>query len=390
MNWFSQIGSILRREIGIIRKRPLYILGSVVPMLVSTVFFLTFLGEGMPQDLRIGIVDLDQTSTSRNFRQQLDATQLGQALPFESVAQARREMETGRISAFVVIPERFNEDIQANRCPKMGVYVNTMNPVIGGALAYKDILTMVNLTNGAVQREVLRAKGVNEREIMGRIQPVVVDAHTIGNGPTNYGYYLNNMILTGILAMCIVLVIAYSLASELKYGTSRHLLESADGSVVTAVVGKMVPYTVLFALLGVGIQLILFGWLHYPLKGSIGWMILAMLALVLAYEGIAIFIVSLVPTLRLSVCIGALYSVLGFSFAGFTLPISSLPAGLQGLSVLFPLRFYYQIFVREVIYGTGFAGWWPYLTALLAYLILPFLTAKRLENAYRYQNYPRN
>ena len=225
---------------------------------------------------------------------------------------------------------------------------------------------------------------------MGRIQPVVVDAHTIGNGPTNYGYYLNNMILTGILAMCIVLVIAYSLASELKYGTSRHLLESADGSVVTAVVGKMVPYTVLFALLGVGIQLILFGWLHYPLKGSIGWMILAMLALVLAYEGIAIFIVSLVPTLRLSVCIGALYSVLGFSFAGFTLPISSLPAGLQGLSVLFPLRFYYQIFVREVIYGTGFAGWWPYLTALLAYLILPFLTAKRLENAYRYQNYPRN
>ena len=360
MNWFSQIGSILRREIGIIRKRPLYILGSVVPMLVSTVFFLTFLGEGMPQDLRIGIVDLDQTSTSRNFRQQLDATQLGQALPFESVAQARRE------------------------------YVNTMNPVIGGALAYKDILTMVNLTNGAVQREVLRAKGVNEREIMGRIQPVVVDAHTIGNGPTNYGYYLNNMILTGILAMCIVLVIAYSLASELKYGTSRHLLESADGSVVTAVVGKMVPYTVLFALLGVGIQLILFGWLHYPLKGSIGWMILAMLALVLAYEGIAIFIVSLVPTLRLSVCIGALYSVLGFSFAGFTLPISSLPAGLQGLSVLFPLRFYYQIFVREVIYGTGFAGWWPYLTALLAYLILPFLTAKRLENAYRYQNYPRN
>ena len=48
MNWFSQIGSILRREIGIIRKRPLYILGSVVPMLVSTVFFLTFLGGFIP------------------------------------------------------------------------------------------------------------------------------------------------------------------------------------------------------------------------------------------------------------------------------------------------------------------------------------------------------
>ena len=383
------IWNIIRREIRIWRERPLYIIASVGVLLFNAVFYLTLMRDGLPKDLPIGVVDLDQSSTSRSFCQQLDATQLGQVIYYDDLHRARHDMETGRLTSFLVIPEHFNADIQASRQPHIGYYVNSLY-FVGGALAYKDILTMVNLTNGAVQREVLRAKGVNEREIMGRIQPVVVDAHTIGNGPTNYGYYLNNMILTGILAMCIVLVIAYSLASELKYGTSRHLLESADGSVVTAVVGKMVPYTVLFALLGVGIQLILFGWLHYPLKGSIGWMILAMLALVLAYEGIAIFIVSLVPTLRLSVCIGALYSVLGFSFAGFTLPISSLPAGLQGLSVLFPLRFYYQIFVREVIYGTGFAGWWPYLTALLAYLILPFLTAKRLENAYRYQNYPRN
>ena len=390
MSLFEQIGKVVRREADIVRKRPLYIFGSVVPMIVSTVFFLTFLGEGLPQDLRIGVVDQDFSSTSRNFCQQLDATQLGSVVHFGTVAEARREMETGRISAFVVIPERFNEDIQANRCPKMGVYVNTMNPVIGGALAYKDILTMVNLTNGAVQREVLRAKGVDEREIMGRIQPLVVDAHTIGNGPTSYAYYLNNMILAGILAMCIVLVIAYSLASELKYGTSKQLLECSGDSVAIAVAGKLLPYTVLFTAMGVAVQLILFGFLHYPLRGSIGWMIVAMLAMVLACEAMAVFIVSLVPTLRLSVCISALYSVLGFSFAGFTLPISSLPVWLQGVSAIFPLRFYYQIFVREALYGAGFAGWWPYLVCLLCYCLLPFLTAKRLDGAYRYQNYPRN
>ena len=389
MNMWQNVWAVVRRELEIWRKRPVYLTGSLATMLFCTIFFVTFLRDGLPEELPIGVVDYDNSTLTRNFIRQLDATQLGRVVEYRTYAEARADMQRGTITSVCVLPENMYADVLANRQPTFTFYVNGLY-FVGGSLAYKDILTMVNLTNGAVQREVLRAKGVNEREIMGRIQPVVVDAHTIGNGPTNYGYYLNNMILTGILAMCIVLVIAYSLASELKYGTSRHLLESADGSVVTAVVGKMVPYTVLFALLGVGIQLILFGWLHYPLKGSIGWMILAMLALVLAYEGIAIFIVSLVPTLRLSVCIGALYSVLGFSFAGFTLPISSLPAGLQGLSVLFPLRFYYQIFVREVIYGTGFAGWWPYLTALLAYLILPFLTAKRLENAYRYQNYPRN
>ena len=384
------LGRVIRRELHIIRKRPVYGLGSVGAMVLSMVFFLTFFRSGVPENLPIGVVDLDQSSTSRLFRQQLDATQLGRAIPFLTVAEARREMETGRINAFIVIPDHFNEDVQAFRRPKMGIYVNTMEPVVGGALAYKDLLTMVNLTNGAVQREVLRMKGVSEREIMGRIQPIVVDAHMIGNAPTNYGYYLNNMILPGILAMCVMLIVAYALGSELKYGTSKQLLETADGSIVTAVVGKLIPYTVLFCTMGIVLVLFLYGWMHYPIRGSVGWMILAVVLLVFASEAVATLIVSLVPTLRLSVCISALYSVLAFSFAGFTLPVSSLPAGLQGLSCIFPLRFYYQIFVREVLYGTGFAGWWGFLTILLAFLLLPFPAAKRLKDAYQYQNYPRN
>ena len=384
------LGRVVRREVDIIRKRPVYGLGSVGAMVLSMVFFLTFFRSGVPENLPIGVVDLDQTSTSRLFRQQLDATQLGQVIAFTTVAEARREMETGRINAYIVIPDRFNEDIQSFRRPKMGIYVNTMEPVVGGALAYKDLLTMVNLTNGAVQREVLRLKGVSEREILGRIQPIVVDAHMIGNAPTNYGYYLNNMILPGILCMCVLLICAYALGSELKYGTSRHLLETADGSIITAVAGKLIPYTLLFCTMGIALVLTLYGWMHYPIRGSVGWMILAVVGMVLACEAVAVLIVSLVPTLRLSVCISALYSVLAFSFAGFTLPVSALPAGLQGLSCLFPLRFYYQIFVREVLYGTGFAGWWMYLCALLLFLPLPLLLGKRLRNAYQYQNYPRN
>lgn len=384
------LGRVIRRELGIIRKRPVYGLGSVGAMLLSMVFFLTFFQNGIPENLPIGVVDLDQSSASRLFSQQLDATQLGRAIAFPTVAEARREMETGRINAFVVIPDRFDADVQSFRRPKMGIYVNTMQPVVGGALAYKDVLTMVNLTNGAVQREVLRMKGVSEGEIMGRIQPVVIDAHMIGNAPTNYGYYLNNMILPGILAMCVMLIVAYALGSELKYGTSKQLLETADGSIVTAVVGKLIPYTVVFCTMGIILILFLYGWMHYPIRGSVGWMILAIVVMVFACEAVATLIVSLVPTLRLSVCISALYSVLAFSFAGFTLPVSALPAGLQGLSCIFPLRFYYQIFVREVLYGTGFAGWWMYLVVLLLFLLLPFAASRRLRNAYQYQNYPRN
>ena len=386
----KRILDIVRRELHLWTKRPIYLVGSLGVMLATALFFLTFFGKGLPDNIPIGVVDKDNSSTSRNFVQQLDATQLGKVVSFGSVAEARRQMETGRISAYVIIPERFDEDVQAFRCPKIGVYVNAMNPVIGGALSYKDILFMVNLTNGAVQREVLRAKGVAENEIMARIQPMVIDAHNIGNAPTSYAYYLCNMILTGVLAMSIMLVVSYALASELKYGTSRELMALGENSASLAVFAKLIPYTLLFTALGTILQLVLFGPLHYPLKGSIWAMILAMLLLVIAYEAIAVFVVSMVPTLRLSVCISALYSVLGFSFAGFTLPISSLPVALQGMSWLYPLRFYYKIYVQEAIFGVGFSGWWISAVALLVFLLIPLLGIKRLEGAYINQNYPRN
>ncbi|MBR4525142.1 MAG: ABC transporter permease [Bacteroidales bacterium] len=390
MKLFEQIEKVAGREIRIWKDRPLYLWGSVGVMLLSALFFLTFFGSGLPEKLPIGVVDLDGSSTSRNFSAQLDATQLGRVIPFGDVTEARKQLDRGDICAFVVIPEHFDREVQSFHCPKMGVYANTLYPVIGGALAYKDVMFMVNLTNGAVQRQVLRAKGKTDREIMGIIQPLVLDAHNIGNGPTSYAYYLCNMILAGILAMAIMLVVSYSLGSELKFGTSKHLLEFSDGSIVTAVLGKLLPYTVLFTLLGTCLQLLMFGILGYPLQGSIWWMIVAMLCMVMSYEALAVFIVSMVPTLRLGVCISALYSVLGFSFAGFTLPVESLPAWLQGLSDIYPLRFYYQIFVREALYGTGFAGWWPSLVALLLFQALPYFSFGRLKDAYQYQKYPRN
>ena len=136
--------------------------------------------------------------------------------------------------------------------------------------------------------------------------------------------------------------------------------------------------------------MIMFGPLHYPLAGSVWVMLLATLLLVLATEAVAVFVVSMVPTLRISVCISALYSVLAFSFAGFTLPVTSLPAALRGMSCIYPIRFYYQIFVREAYFGSGFAGWWPMCVCLLLFGLLPAIGSKRLYNAYKYQQYPRN
>lgn len=388
MNFWQHIGAVVRRELRIMRNRPIYLLGSVVTVAFCAIFFLTFLKQGLPHDLPIGIVDLDNSSLSRNFARQLDATQLGKVLKYDSFAEAREDMQSGKITAVCVIPAGMYADVQASRRPTFTYYLNGLY-FVGGALSYKNILTMINLADGAVQREVLRAKGVNEDAIMGRIQPVNVDVHQIGNQYTNYGYYLTNIFLPGVLALTVVIILIYSLGAELKYGTSRHLLSTAGGSMYNALFGKLVVYTTLFSVIGLILILLMYDWMHFPIKGSIWNMFLAIVLLVLASESVAIFIIGLLPIPRLALSIGALYSVLAFSMSGFTLPVETMPPYIQGLAEAFPLRHYFLFYSREVIFGTGFAGWWQEVIHLLIFLLLPSLVIYRLKGAYVRQNFPK-
>lgn len=385
----SNFWSVVRREMRIILQRPIFFIASFVVLGINALFYVTFTEEGIPHDLPIAVVDMDGSSTSRNFRQQLDATPYGEVVEYPTFTDAREDMQKGRITAIVVLPEGLNEDIQASRRPTIEFYVNTLY-FVGGAMAYKDILTMVNLTNGAVQRQVLRARGVPDRQIMGMIQPIVLDQHQIGNVTTHYGIYLNNILLPGILELIIILITIYALGQELKYGTSRHLLKVAGNNPWNAIIGKLVPYTIIYTVMGFLTVLFLYHWMGYPIAGSIWNMFWAMLLLTIASECVGVLIIEMIPTLRLAISVGALISILAFSLTGFTLPIEAMPDWIAPVSAIFPLRHYYMWFVQEVIWGSGMAGWWREAVHLLLYAFLPLIGFNRLYKAYKHLNYPRN
>lgn len=388
MGFWKDIWAVIQRELLILVNRPLYLLGTVVPMVFCMVFCLTFFRDGLPHDLPIAVVDNDNTSLSRNFIRQLDATQLGESVRFDSFTEARHAMQSGKVTSIIVLPKGMSEKVQAQRQPQIEYYLNGLY-FVGGALAYKDILMMINLANGAYQREILRMKGYSDEAIMGLIQPIVVDTHQIGNAYTNYGYYLTNLLLPGFLELIIIIVTIYSLGMELKYGTSKQLLKVAGGSIVKALMGKIFVATIVFTLMGLILMVTLYQWMHFPISGSIWNMFLDVFLLVMASEAIGITIIGFLPVPRLALSVGALYSVLAFSLTGFTMPLEAMSPWIQGLGTAFPLRHYYLFFIQEVVFGAGFAGWWKEVVYLLLFLLVPLVILPRLKNAYIYQNYPK-
>lgn len=384
----NKLFSVIKRELDRWRQMPVFAIGSVVVMAFCSVFYLTFLSKGVPSDVPIGVVDYDNSTLTRNFIRQLDATQLGKVIHYSSFSSAREDMQKGVITSVCLLPEGMYADVQAQRHPCFTFYVNTLY-FLGGSLAYKDILTMINLTSGAIQREELRMRGVDEESIMGRLRPIDIDIHMIGNATMNYGAYLANMMLPGVLEMVIVIMIIYAVGTELKYSTSTKLLETTGNSIISAIGGKLIIYTALFTVLAFSLEFLLYGWMKFPLASSVGWMLLDSLLLVISSEAIALVIIGAVPVLRFALSIGALYSVMAFSMTGFTLPVEAMSESIRGLSCIFPLRHYYQMYVQCGIYGTGLEGCYREIIHMLVFLFTPLFVLPRLHKAYLYQNYPK-
>ncbi|MCQ2299422.1 MAG: ABC transporter permease [Bacteroidales bacterium] len=381
------IKQVLSREIRRIVSRPVYLVASIGTMTLIYVFFLTFMHEGLPQQLPVGVVDMDNSSISRRLARELDATQNVQVVAkYSSFAEARDAMQRGKIYAFFLVPENCYSDILAFKRPTISYYIN-QGYLLGGSLSMKSMLTLANLASPAVQRELLRAKGFNDEAIMGLIQPIVVDTHYIGNPETNYPVYLLTTIFPGMLGVIILLLTTYSIGVEMKKKTSHGWLKAADHSLGIALIGKLLPYTILYFFLelaGIATMYLILG---FPMNGSLAYYILAVLLYIVSMQAVGVFIVGLAPVCRYAVCYATLYGILAITMSGFTYPVDAMYPALQALSWIFPIRQLFLLGTDVALLGSGFAETWMRVVIMMLFILLPCTIWSRLKGALIYQNY---
>jgi len=387
-NLYTAIKQTLTRELKRMTSRPIYFISTIVIMTFSYVFFLTFFNEGQPNKMPVGVVDLDNSSVSRQFIRNLEVMQHSHiVMRLNSHKEAREEMQRGNIYAFVEISRNFAKEAVSNRRPPITFYIND-GYLIAGSLISKDITYLSMVTSIGMQQKVLRAKGVEESRIMGILQPVVLDTHLIGNPWANYGTYLLNVILPGVLQLMVLMMTVFPIGVEYKERTSKEWLANSGNSMFAALTGKLLPYTVIFTTLGIVGNLLLYKYMHYPLNSGIGWMFLATFLLVLASQTIGIVFIGITPVLRDGVTFAGLYGMLGVTFAGSTFPIEQMPAGSRIFSEFFPIHHYFNIYVNQALNGVGIHYSLLSFVALLSFTVLPLIVFKRLKKAAINQNFP--
>lgn len=382
MKYISQIFDIALRELDIIvRKNRIYGFCMIVFPALLVFFLTTMLDEGLPQDLPIGVVDHDNSSTSRSLIRNLDAMQNSRVMyRFASVTEARCAMQEGKVYAYLYIPENTAAKLMSGRQPKISYYY-TMTCMTAGSMASKDLKTIGMLGSAAVGQATLSAKGATPNQIKAALQPVTIDAHMIANPEGSYNYSLTTVFVPGILMLFMALLSAYAIGMEMKFDTGKEWLARADNNIVVAILGKFLVHAVIFLLVIFLYQYYIFEVLDFPSLGGV-WSIVRLTLLQVASSlGFGIFAFGLMPSLRMSMSISSLWSVLGISMCGSAFPVPGMDAPLQAMSWLFPLRHYWMIYQATVLNGFPIIDVWFHFVALVAFTLLPWFVLRKVKNA---------
>jgi ABC-2 type transport system permease protein len=381
LKYFTLIWEIALREMKILRKNPMYGFCMVALPLVVIFFFTSLLDEGVPQELPVGVVDLDNTSTTRALIRKLDGFQNSQVVAhFPSVAEARHAMQENEIYGFLYFPEGTTRKLMAARRPQVSFYYSNVS-LSGGSMVMKDLKTVTTLGSAAVGMATLRAKGFTDQQIQAFLQPIRIDLHQVANPWANYNVYLSTVFVPGVLMLFMFLISAYSLGMELKFNRGKEWIEKARGNIVVAIVGKYLPHVLIFLSLMCFYQFYIYHVLHFPHVGGWGMVIVLTVLSVFGSIGFGIFAFGLMPSLRMSMSICSLWAVLSFSLAGSAFPMMGMDGSLQAMTWLFPLRHYYMLYQITVFNGYPLADAWFHLVALVAFTLTPWFVLSKVKNA---------
>lgn len=362
--------AVIKREIGRIIHNPAYrfllLLGPLIG--IGLLFFIFH--KGAVKELPIAVVDRDNSSLSIKITNALDASSdVEVALQTPNIFKAKNMLEQGIIEAIVVIPFEAEKSVFQGIEAPIPVYINGTN-VLKAGLIQRSVLTTIKTISGGVQLQKLLMTGINKQEAMARIIPVNIQKHVLFNPFTNYSYFLNSALLYVMLYLFVLLSSIYTLGNELKRGTGLNLLETSGNSVRLAIVGKFLPYTLIFSGFALFINILLYKVEGMPLNGSY-WIIFAgQFVTILTYQLMALIFVGTTINLRLALSLASAYSMMGITFSGLTFPLEAMPKFAQIFATIFPFTWWEKLVISQSLRGAPLKEALPYICYVLVFFLV--------------------
>ena len=379
-HFFSGVVSVARREIGRMQSSREYRAVTIWLPLGVILFFAVFFSQEVVGSLPVAVVDEDNSYLSQRLVSMLCAThETALVKEVTDLEDAHAKLLSGDVAGVGEIPRGFAKNILSGVSAEVAYYDSGTN-ISTASLSSKGVQMVVTSFGVGVALQRAEIEGAAPDEAMAQAMPIAFSTYALFNPWLNYAYYVGPCFWVMILIIASMLSTIYSLGTELRYGTSAEWLSSANGSLMAGLIGKLAPATLLLWLLAAVVGELIFGVFGAPMQGS--WSVLAVgtAVLIIAYQAVAIFVVTLTASFRLSLSLGGGYSVLAFTFSGVTFPTMAMFSAVQPLTMLFPYTYFMRLYIDQAVRGSA---WWLSMqdvAAMMLFWLLPLLVFGRLRN----------
>ena len=378
---------VMRRETRRIADSWVLVFTTMIAPLTAFLIIIWLFSSGVVRDLPIAVVDMDHTAYSAKVTRLIDATPVCNVmLRLNSIEEAKQMMDRGKIDAIVVLPTDLERKVLNSGSPAIAVYINNSNVVKGGALK-SGLFTTLSTISAGVKVQVAIKKGQTPEQAVEKARPVKVNTHLLFNPFGNYSYFLVLGLLPLLAVVFIFLGSVYALGMELKEGTAGELIALAQKNVTVALVGKMLPYTFLFFMDMMIMNIILIKTLGTPVHGSLFIILLSEFLLIISYQLLAILFLKLSANLRLSLSLGSAYTMMALTFSGLTFPSIAMPFIAQLFSLIFPYTFWLQIFMSQTLRGEPVTEVLLPLLAFILFIVGGILAFPGMKRKLTYHKY---
>ena len=377
--FWSGVVAVVRRELRRIAADREYRAVTLWLPLGVILFFAIFFSKEVVGTLPIAVVDEDNSSLSRKIVTMIRATQQV-ALVYEvaDMVEAQQLLLQRKVVGIVEIPNNLSKDILSGGTARV-IYYDSGTNVSTNSLSAKGVQTAITSFGVGVELQRAEMTGVMPNEAVAQVMPIGFLTYGLFNPWLNYAYYIAPCFLVMILIITAMLSTIYAVGTELRYATSVEWLRSANGSLIAALIGKLSPTTFALWLLALVVGVLIFGIFGAPMQGSWVVLVVGTISLVMAYQAVALFVLALTASFRLSLSLGGGYSVLAFTFSGVTFPTIAMLSAVQPFTMLFPYTYFMQLYIDQAVRGSA---WWlsvQDVAAMLLFCLLPLLVLGRLK-----------
>lgn len=341
--WFEGLWRAARIECSYTRSHPQqWVICALLPVLWLLVVANTF-GTGLMTKLPVGLVNEDAGSLSRELVMVLDAVPSLGLRSFETASQAEAALARAETYATIVIPRNFTKESLNGRGGTIEFLINKSYYAVGTILEVDVKTALADVMKRAGALQMTAARGGSLKAEAASLRIVSPEVYFLGNTGFNFSAYLLPTLIPGLFALAAGLTFSGVLVREWRDGGAARLLSAANGSACAAILGKLLPWFLFYALLGLCWVWGLTGVLGWTAAGSVAVWLGATVMLIASMAAIAVLFTASALSWPIAVSALICFAAPSFPFTGFSYPLESMTPGAAFFGELLPLTHYLAV-----------------------------------------------